>query len=205
MKLNNILEELNIDDKKALLFDVDDTLALTMEAHNRAYQLAFALNDVPFDMGEHKKWAPYGGNVLMEETVIGQGFKDKVDDIVKDKQKLLSVCLDKFMIPNEHLVNLIKEKSDSHLIGIVSNGRKASIQQVLEKLGILYHVHHITTSDILGNAKPSPEAYNYSMLMLGVEPEEVIVFEDSQIGFQSAADAGIDDIVEVSWGDEDNE
>jgi HAD superfamily hydrolase (TIGR01509 family) len=202
MELTQILQEYNINKKKALLFDVDGTLAQTMESHNKAYELAFSLNEVPFNMEEHKKWAPYGGKILMEETVVKKGYAEKVDDIIRDKQRLLQFTLEKYMEPNETLVQLIKDKHETHLIGVVSNGRKRSIQQILDALGLTFYVHHLTTSDILGQAKPSPEAYNYTMLMLQVKPEEVIVFEDNQIGFQAAEAAGIEAIVEVKYEDE---
>lgn len=188
---------LNLENKKALLFDVDGTIADTMVSHNKAYELAFHLNNVPFDMELHKEYAPLGGKILMQKTVVEKGYGALEHQIIKDKQQLLGFCLNRFMRPNYDLIEFIK-KNDNKMIAFVSNGRRTSIQQVLEKLGLLYYADYITTSDILGQPKPSPEAYNYTMLMLGVSPDEVIAFEDNEIGETAARLAKIKDVVKVN-------
>lgn len=38
--------------------------------------------------------------------------------------------------------------------------------------------------------KPSPEIYLKTMETLEVKPEEVLIFEDSPVGFQAAKDSG---------------
>ena len=191
----------SIEGKKAFMFDLDGTLADTMTAHDKAYELAFSLNGIFFDIEEHEKYAPLGGKVLMEETVVKKGHPDKVKDIIRDKQELLPVCLRKFMTPNEGLVKLVRDLYKHHNVklAVVSNGRKNSVHEVLRQLQIIHCFDYITHSEILGQAKPSPEAYNYTMLMLGVKPEECIVFEDNQVGFDSALAAGIEDVVEVTY------
>lgn len=189
----------NLKNKKALLFDVDGTMADTMDAHNKAYELAFTLNNVPFSLPSHKFFAPLGGKILMQKTVIEQRYsKEVADQIVKDKQQLLSFCLNRFMRPNTELINFIKVQANHYHIAFVSNGRRTSVEQVLKKLGLLYYADCITTSDILGSPKPSPEAYNYTMLTLGVKPHEVIVFEDNEVGTTAAQRAKIKDIVKVN-------
>jgi HAD superfamily hydrolase (TIGR01509 family) len=192
---------LNLENKKALLFDVDGTIADTMPAHDKAYELAFALNEVPFSLPSHQYFAPMGGKVLMQKTVVEQRFGHKVEDIIRDKQRLLPFALEKYMRPNSELVKFIKKNSDDYNICFVSNGRSKSVEQVLERLGLTYHADFVVTSDVLGSAKPSPEAYNYAMLLLNLKPDQVIVFEDNQIGIDSATAAGIKDIIKVNTED----
>lgn len=192
-------KEIDLSKKKALLFDVDGTLGDTMPAHNKSYELAFALNNVPFNLEEHKKWAPFGGEVLISKTVVEKGYGDYAHKIVSDKQKLLPICLDKFMKPNEELINLIKYHNQEKLYLVaVSNGRRKSINEILLKLGIFFHMTTIITKEDYGFAKPNPQPYLVAMEKLGLQPEEVIVFEDNEIGKESAATAGIKDIVVVN-------
>lgn len=189
--------EINLNNKKALLFDVDGTLADTMDAHNMAYKLAFTLNNVPFDMEEHKKWAPYGGNVLITETVVKKGYGHIAHEIVQDKQMLLPICLKKFMRPNNKLIKLIKEKCGLLDIIIVSNGRRNSIIEILKQLGIFFYITGLITKEDYDFAKPHPQPYMVAMQKYGLGPDEVVVFEDNQIGIESAKAAGIKDIIEV--------
>lgn len=187
-----------LEKKKALLFDCDNTLALTMNAHKKAYELAFNLHGVPFDEREFDTYAPLGGNKLMKTLVIDEGYAHLVKDIIKDKQRFLTPCLEKLMVPNEELIELIKKEGRNILIGVVSNGRKNSIEQVLIALGIRFYVHVLVTKEHVYHSKPYADPYYLAMEMLGVKPEECIVFEDNEIGVASAKAAGIKDIVEVT-------
>lgn len=183
---------------KALLVDCDGTLADTMPAHDKAYELAFALNDVPFDKELHEASAPYGGDFLMKATVLDKGYAQEVaDQIVADKQKLLGVCLDKKMSSNEDLINFIKRNEHGLYIIVVSNGRMKSINQVLEKLNIFFHVTERITKECYNLPKPNPQPYKLAMEKLGLKPDEVFVLEDNHIGFSSAKDAGIENVYYV--------
>ena len=188
---------IDLTNKKALLVDCDNTLAETMSSHNEAYKLAFILNNVPFDLEEHKKWAPYGGSTLIEETVIKKGYGNLAGDIIKDKQSLLPICLKKFMKPNKELINLIKTRDSNIQVYIVSNGRRKSITEILNILGITYHVDGLITPELVKNAKPYPDLYLYAMELTDLKPEDVLVFEDNEIGVSAAQKAGIVDIVKV--------
>jgi HAD superfamily hydrolase (TIGR01509 family) len=188
---------LDLSNKKALLFDCDGTLADTMDAHNKAYELAFALNNVPFDIEEHKKWAPYGGNVLITETVVKKGYSHVAHEIVRDKQQLLPFCLKKYMRPNKELIEFIRDHSDDLDIIVVSNGRRNSITEILHQLGIFYHLIGLIAKEDYDFAKPNPQPYIIAMQEYNLKPEDVIVFEDNEIGVEAAKAAGIKDIVEV--------
>lgn len=194
MNYNNI----DLTNKKALFIDCDGTIADTMPSHHKAYELAFLLNDVPFNSEEHEKWAPYGGTVLIQETILNKGYgQDIADSIVKDKQKLLPICLKKFMKANEQLVELIKNKHGELKIYIVSNGRRNSITEVMNILGITYYVDGLVTKELVSKAKPNPEPYIYTLQLSGLKPNEVIVFEDNQIGIDAAHSAGISSVIKV--------
>ncbi|AEO93569.1 HAD-superfamily hydrolase [Bacillus phage G] len=188
--------KLDLTNKKAFLIDCDNTLGETMSSHNKAYELAFALNNVPFNLEEHEKWAPYGGKTLIQETVVNKGFSHLADDIVKDKQKLLPICLKKFMKPNKILIDFIKENKDLKFY-VVSNGRRNSITEVLNILGITYFIDGLITPELVQNAKPHPDLYLKAMELAELKPEDVVVFEDNEIGIEAATKAGVTDIVHV--------
>lgn len=202
--------KISLEGKKALFFDCDGTLADTMEAHNKAYELAFILNNIPFDKELHEKIAPLGGQKLMKATLANKGYEHKIKTVVADKQKLLDVCLDKYIKPNTALVNFIKEvkNNDPEIkVYVVTNGRKLSISKILKRLGIFYYIDGLISADVLGTLKPSPEPYNYAMVVASIDsgikikPEDTIVFEDNELGITSALGAGIKDIIKVNTED----
>lgn len=184
---------MNLDGKKALIFDCDGTLADTMNAHKQAYKLACIANEHSFDSVIFDMYAPYGGDVLMEELAPYY----LRETVIKDKQKLLPYCLEKFMVPNLELISLIKHEYGKRKIIVVSNGRRASILKIIEELGIRKEVSMVFTKEDTVRAKPHPDPYLNALTQFNLKPEEVVVFEDNEIGIESATTAGIKDIVEV--------
>ena len=55
----------------------------------------------------------------------------------------------------------------------------------------------IVTADDVVHSKPAPDLYLRAMEVLGVRPEECIVYEDSEIGMASARAAGISAVIDV--------
>lgn len=189
-----MLSNLNLQNKKAFLIDCDGTLADTMQAHYKAYQLAFQLLGLKFDKSDFWKYSPYGGKVLMDNIVPDGVCKDEIIELVaKTKQDLLPVCLDRFMIPNEKLIEFIRKNTDDYYFIVVSNGRRQSISKILEKLGIRYYLSGLFCKEDYEKAKPHPDPYLKAMAKFGLKPEECIVFEDNIIGANAAQQAGIDD------------
>jgi beta-phosphoglucomutase-like phosphatase (HAD superfamily) len=53
----------------------------------------------------------------------------------------------------------------------------------------------IAAGDVVPRKKPAPDIYTWAMERLGVAPQECVAFEDSRLGLDSAAGAGIRAIV----------
>jgi sugar-phosphatase len=53
------------------------------------------------------------------------------------------------------------------------------------------HVNFVTGADDYANSKPAPDGYLHAASMLGVDPAECLVFEDSIAGIRSARAAGM--------------
>lgn len=194
-------QSINLENKKAVFVDCDGTLADTMTAHNKAYELSFLLNEVPFYEDKHKKWAPYGGKILMKETVEEIGYGDKVDEIIEYKQSLLSICLKKYMRPNEGLIKFVRSLPFNIEIYVVTNGRYISIMKILEALGLNYEIDGLISKENVPLPKPAPNGYILAMNLTNAKPEEVVVFEDNEIGASAALAAGIKDIYKVNTED----
>jgi HAD superfamily hydrolase (TIGR01509 family) len=178
---------------KALIFDCDGTLADTMAAHCAAYAHTFNHHNVPFTEEEFHQFAPQGGKTLMKSMVLDKGFEQEIaDSIVKMKSECVADFLDTHMKPNEHLIKLIKIMHKQVKIAVVSNGRKKSITTILEKLGIVEYFDLIITSEDYSKPKPNPEPYLIASQKLGVDPSQCYVYEDNEIGYTAAKNAGMD-------------
>jgi beta-phosphoglucomutase-like phosphatase (HAD superfamily) len=70
-----------------------------------------------------------------------------------------------------------------------------NIDFVLDGLGIRPYIDGIVSADDVSHSKPHPETFQRCAEVLGVNPEECLVFEDSPKGAESALKAGMDCLV----------
>jgi HAD superfamily hydrolase (TIGR01509 family) len=91
--------------------------------------------------------------------------------------------------------DLVRELAKHFPLGLASSSPPDLIRAVLSEAGILSCFRVIVSSDEVGVGKPDPRVYLVAASRLGVEPSDVVVFEDSTAGVQSAKAAGMKVIV----------
>ena len=75
-------------------------------------------------------------------------------------------------------------------VWIVSTSQKENITNAMRHLGIEGKVDGVLTSKDVSEPKPSPEAFLKAMSIVGVSPEETLIFEDSWVGLEAAKASG---------------
>jgi beta-phosphoglucomutase len=83
-------------------------------------------------------------------------------------------------------------KDQNQLIALGSASKNA--RPILEKTGTLAYFDAIVDGNDVSNAKPDPEVFLIAAQLLGVKPEDSIVFEDSVAGIQAANIGGMTSI-----------
>lgn len=78
---------------------------------------------------------------------------------------------------------------------VASSSPLSWVGRWIEQLELSQHFHHLTTVDDTGKVKPDPSLFLHAAGRLGVEPEEVLIFEDSLNGLRAAKAAGMRCIV----------
>ena len=181
---------ININDYKAWFFDCDNTLAYTMKAHCETYKYVFNHYGLNLTDEEFYEFAPAGGKNLIKHTVIDKGYDIDPQLIINLKSELIDKFLDKYMVANTDLLDIIKNKKDK-IVVVVSNGRRHSIETILNKLQILDYVDYLITAEDVKLSKPNPDPYLKALELSKIEPNKCLVFEDNEVGFQAAKSAGL--------------
>ena len=84
------------------------------------------------------------------------------------------------------------EFSHGHIpFGVVSGSTRDSVTRSLETLGILDKFETLVCAGDYTKSKPDAEPFLIAAQRLGVKPEECLVFEDTEMGIQSAKAAGM--------------
>ncbi len=77
-------------------------------------------------------------------------------------------------------------------LAVVTGSDRSNIAALLAYSGLEPYLDTIVTRDELSAGKPDPEGYRLAMQRLSVEPEQALVYEDSEQGIEAALAAGID-------------
>jgi len=107
--------------------------------------------------------------------------------------------------PMPGLVNLLENLQESGIpMAVASSSDAAIIDIILDKSGLRKYFKHTVSSSEIGKSKPEPDVFLHAAKLLGVAPENCIVFEDSKNGIKAAKAAGMHCIA-YSGGDSGNQ
>lgn len=173
---------------KAIITDFDGTLVDTFEANLRAYQKAFA--NVGLNLTAEKYRECFG--YRFERFMSAMGITDsRTYNYIREEKKKLYPQFFEYLRPNQSLIALI---STFHEMGgktaIASTARKENLMNVVNYLGLAPMFDLIYAGMDVKQGKPSPEIYIKTMDTLLLRPCEVLIFEDSPAGLESARTSG---------------
>ena len=198
---------------KAIIFDVDGTLANTEEIHRQSFNQAFA------EFGINCAWsvrdytgllAISGGRERITAYLKSQDFGCGGDLDVRELA--LRLHQRKSEIYREHLgsgrigprpgvVRLLNEARERDIrLGIATSSSLSNVEVLLGKIlgtDALSGFDAIVTSDIIADKKPSPSVYQFAMAKLGRTPQECIALEDTSNGNRAALACGIATVITI--------
>lgn len=178
---------------KAIITDFDGTLVDTFEANFMAYQKAFAEAGITLTEERYRKCFGYRFDRFMVEMGISDA---SIAERIKEGKKKYYPEFFYRLRPNKPLIGLIAScRALGMKTAIASTARKENLMNAVNHLGIAYAFDLIFAGVDVKQGKPSPEIYLKAMRALGVQPEDTLVFEDSQVGIEAARASGAECIV----------
>lgn len=180
---------------RALLFDCDGTLVDTMGLHRAVWADLFA--DHGFTLTD--AWWEETGNVALEPFVLAalpDASPALIEHLREQSISRFDDCLH-LLEPLDHVVAVARSFHGVLPMAVCSGGFRAPVLSSLEAVGIQELFDVVVTADDVTHSKPAPDLYLLGMRRLGVGPDEVVVYEDSEIGIASARAAGIARIIDV--------
>jgi HAD superfamily hydrolase (TIGR01509 family) len=195
---------------RALLFDVDGTLADTEETHRQAFNLAF------LRLGLDWEW----GRELYRDLLRTSGGKERIDTYIESlplpsvakaqRRDLVGVIhRTKTMIYGElvaggrsplrpGVARLTREARDAGLrLAIATTTSATNVETLLSR-----HLEDardsfsaIACGDDVSSKKPAPDIYHLALASLGLPAAACVAFEDSENGLRAAKATGLFTIV----------
>ena len=176
---------------KALIFDLDGTLANTEVLHFKAWRQTLINNgveDMPFEV-----FLTYVGT--SNEKVATDYIQS--DNIPKTVHQLLTEKQDLYMqlIPEVELclgAREVVERFHGHFaMAVASSSHEKEVRAILNHHGLEDRFEQIFCGDMVVNKKPDPEIYLKTSAALSIPAGNCLAFEDSTHGANAAKNAGM--------------
>jgi beta-phosphoglucomutase family hydrolase len=176
---------------KALIFDIDGTLADTMPAHYNAFKKVLEKYGIDFTESLFNSLAgvPVGPQMeILKEKFKPEGFVP--EKVAAEKEAEYHKTLHE-MKPIKPVVDVLRVNYGKMPIGCGTGGDSRVARKTLEVIGVLEQVDAIVACDDVQNGKPAPDTFLKCAELLGVEPQYCQVFEDGEPGIVAAKAAGM--------------
>jgi HAD superfamily hydrolase (TIGR01509 family) len=182
--------EIPEDNFSGYIFDLDGTLVDTMPLHYKAWDFAMQRAGLTETLDEDLFYSLGGVPTLRVAELIGAHYGMKIDPqfVFQDKETLFrELQADARLI--EPVVAFARRVAVTHPVAIASGGTRDIVERSLELTGLaeLFPVV-VTACDVL-HGKPDPEMFLLAADLMGVPPQECLVFEDAEPGMRAAAAA----------------
>ncbi|MDD2701743.1 MAG: HAD-IA family hydrolase [Sideroxydans sp.] len=192
---------------KAIIFDVDGTLADTEDGHRKSFNKAFAENglDWNWDVALYDKLLKVTGGkerikYFVSDFLTGYekpaDFEEFVKHLHKVKTGHYTAMLREGAIPlRPGIKQLIQDAHQAGIkLAIATTTTAENVTALLEVgLGKDWEKYFAANGcgDIVPHKKPAPDIYIWVLDKLGLKAEDCIALEDSNNGLRSALAAGI--------------
>lgn len=194
---------------KALIFDVDGTLADTESTHRHAFNAAFrevgldwhwheSLYARLLDVAGGKERLHYYWRMVDPDEADGGKVKETIAAVHAIKTRHYDALAGKLAL-RPGILRLVREAQAARMpIAIATTTTPANVDALLRgPLGSGWRAQFAAVCDgsTPGSKKPAPDVYLAALAALGLAADDCVAFEDSENGLRAARAAGIATVV----------
>jgi HAD superfamily hydrolase (TIGR01509 family) len=212
--LHDSLEENEMSKIKAVFFDQDGVIIDTeKDGHRVSFNMTFK------EFGFSDEWSVEyyhellqiaGGKERMKHHLQTKGFSkpvppEQVDDLIKEMHKrktaIFVELIESSKLPlRPGIRRFMKEAMQAGLkIGVCTTSNEQAARAITGKILADIKFDIVLAGDVVAHKKPDPEIYNLALSQTGLQPDEVMVVEDSKNGVIAAKAAGCHVIVTTNY------
>ncbi len=205
---------------RALIFDVDGTLADNEELHRRAFNAAFAEHGLTWHWGRrvYARLAQDRGGKERITDFVGRlrlpadeaaSLAQRVPKIHRTKTLLYARLLESGAVLRPGVERLLNAARGAGLkLAVATTTTRENVGTLLDaafgkSAGPRFDV--IAAGDVVERKKPAPDIYHHALDLLGLPARACIAFEDSGVGVRAARAADLFTVVTpTQWTKDDD-
>jgi HAD superfamily hydrolase (TIGR01509 family) len=131
---------------------------------------------------------PHEAFAAMIET---HSLAETFEDLLLESKVIFDELLPEHLAPMPGLYELLDHIEARQLPkGVATSSPRSYMEEILGRYQLLERFSFTLTAEDVTHGKPHPEIYQKSAKAVGVEPNEMLVLEDSEAGTRAAAAAG---------------
>jgi beta-phosphoglucomutase len=184
---------------RAIVFDFNGTLSDDEPILCEIFVQLFAEHGKPLSAQEYFDELAGLSDPEIVRTWLGRDHPD-VDAVIGERIERYRAAVADGSSVHEHVREALRYAAARVPLAVCSGAARAEIEPVVEAAGLAPLLRGIVSSDDVAEGKPDPEGYLTAMreLLDGVDPADVLVFEDTEAGIASARAAGVGRVVAVT-------
>ncbi|HMR50331.1 MAG TPA: HAD family phosphatase [Arachnia sp.] len=181
---------------RALIFDWDGTLANSHTANYEAFAQIMRARGVEIGRAWFNQRTGLSTADMAVAAVEPYGLILGVLDLDQIKRERDRAYLERLATvePITETVDVLLRHRRRVKTAIASGGQAGTLLPTARAIGLDTFVDRIVTLDDTGVGKPAPDIFLTAARLLGVEPRDCLVYEDSDEGLAAADAAGMDSI-----------
>ncbi|MBO3754687.1 MAG: HAD family phosphatase [Candidatus Brockarchaeota archaeon] len=175
---------------KAVILDLDGTLADTVGLLSEAWSKAASLMKIRIDPKDVEKYIGLAGPEISLKITGGDEAKAAelrmLKDEIYDSEYMGRIRLFEDVKPS---LSMLRDKGLK--IAVASSQTTRRLKEYLSLLSILKMVDALVGSDTVARRKPAPDVFLKAAELLGVKPDECFAVGDTCFDYESAKNAGM--------------
>jgi HAD superfamily hydrolase (TIGR01509 family) len=178
--------------EKALLFDIDGTLADTDALHLQAFNMVLGPRGHVFDHARFTRELQGFSNASIGERFLANELPGRRLAIMEEKEATFRNLVAGQIRPTPGLMALLARADRASIPMVaVTNAPRLNAEMLLTALGITHRFKAVVIGDELAHGKPHPMPYLEGLREVNAAANLSVAFEDSRSGIRSASAAGI--------------
>ena len=177
---------------EALIFDMDGTLVDSGQLHEQAWRATLAKFGIPLDPVLMRSLAgvPTIGTLEHLTGHFGCRVDESFETMNDFKEAYVAVHMHLHVRPTR-LASVVHDYHCKLPMAVGTGAYTGEARKILALCGLERYFEHVVGADQVKHPKPAPDTFLRCAELLKAAPSRCLVFEDSALGLQAAASAGM--------------
>lgn len=177
---------------KAVIFDMDGVIVDNNDYHRKAWQLFLMRHGMDVSDEDYNRRISGRVNSELIHMLFGSHLGEmEVRALGEEKEKIFRDLYEHHLRPLKGLHDFLKLlKKAGFRLAVGTSAPVSNMDFILDGLGLRDSFDVLVHQGMIERGKPDPQIYQLCMELLGVKPEESLVFEDSISGIKAGVASG---------------